>query len=114
MAVLLQDASTLIRPRAVTELTEEPGAQSHPSSTCLLVLSDIADLFARVSKHAHVGHKLKFYAAHLLSIPAFVLNAVADEVEQRAKVVNSETLPPTVPMSPNEGKGRGGSRIEEL
>jgi hypothetical protein len=121
MSVLLQDASILMRPHSVTEIPNGPDAEksmhSHPSSSCLLVLSDIAALFARASKHTHVGHKLVFYAAHLMSTPSFVLSVLADELSERAKLMIAESNPPNTraPATPASVSGKGTvPKIEEL
>lgn len=93
-SILLEDASSLLRPRIVTEV---PAGQldykviSHSSLATILALSDIALLFHRVP---HVVHKLTFYVVHLMSIPPALVNAVADDMVARSKTIGVKAESP--------------------
>jgi len=126
LALLLRDASHLLRPSAVVEVPSassgdppsialendsSPSLQllpphfltSHASSGTILALSDVTSLFRSRSKTTltdgapgrasnHVTHKLAFYAARVMTTPSVALNAVADELLQKAKSVEHEGL----------------------
>ncbi|KAG6854246.1 hypothetical protein C0991_008939 [Blastosporella zonata] len=63
---------------------EEVDALSHPHSKLVLSLSDLIALFSPTqgAKKTHVTHKLIFYAAYVVSTPAAVLRALAEELEK--------------------------------
>ncbi|KAI0076593.1 hypothetical protein K474DRAFT_1684749 [Panus rudis PR-1116 ss-1] len=99
MSILLTDVVKLLRPSAITVVTQEDQShdspspyECHPSSRTLLALSDLSSLFTSPTDGSpnHITHKLTFYAARVLSTPAFVLNTVSDEVKLRAKRVERE------------------------
>jgi len=98
---LLGDAARLIRPLPVTELPNQPirnsdvPLTSHPHINPILVLSDMTKLFEATSRDQkramnHVSPKLLFYAAHILSTPSSILQAVAQELVKRASTYKEE------------------------
>lgn len=107
-ALLMRDASTLLRPSVVVPLTEasdtstKDGAQmhaSHPTATTLLALSDVSALLqpphsTTPSGHKHkpspVAAKLAFYAARVMATPTYILKALADEIAVRATLIERE------------------------
>lgn len=114
-SILLNDASRLLRPKAVTVLSPHPSSinpsspyESHPNNTSLLALSDLSAFFSTslpVNSHStkstnskprqtntHITHKLTFYAARIISTPSNVLSILADELMLRAEVVRREGL----------------------
>ncbi|THU86223.1 hypothetical protein K435DRAFT_923385, partial [Dendrothele bispora CBS 962.96] len=111
-ALLLQDASKLLRPCPVgVVVATSPNPDlcdvgSHPNRTCVLVLSDLSKVFnsssspARNGKPNHVVHKLLFYAAHILSTPPAVLASLSTNILGRA--VASDSLPPDPSISVSE------------
>ncbi|KAK7687637.1 hypothetical protein QCA50_008852 [Cerrena zonata] len=117
-SILLNDASRLLRPKAVTVLSPHPSStntsspyESHPNTTSLLALSDLSVFFstplpvnARSAKstnskphqtNTHVTHKVAFYAARIISTPSNVLSTLADELMLRAEVVRREGMSET-------------------
>ncbi|KAF8889331.1 hypothetical protein BD779DRAFT_340036 [Infundibulicybe gibba] len=94
-ALILKDGSNVIRPLSVVALDATPPGgpevdiHSHPFATCVLVLSDLWQLY-RARGPKHVTHKLTFYAAHLLSLPPEVVRAVSDELSERSQAVYGE------------------------
>ncbi|KAF8909308.1 hypothetical protein CPB84DRAFT_1765790 [Gymnopilus junonius] len=102
ISLLLRDAARLLRPLRVTQVvsSEESDkvSSAHPHIMPVLVLSDLYDLFSDnvvPSKPNHITHKLRFYAAHVLSTPSTILRLVANEMSMRAQ-------------NENEGIGRDG------
>jgi len=102
LALMLRDASNLMRPCPITEIPQDSAGnedsgimlKSHPYLTTLLVLSDVAALFERVgSSSKHVCQKLTFYAAHIMSTPLPFMNVLADVVLERSKSIDKERLP---------------------
>lgn len=111
-AILLNDASKLLRPSPVTVLPTEltpaspsPSYASHPNSQTLLALSDLSSLFSATPSihhdsskprpkpyqpNAHITHKLTFYAARIISTPTDVLRMLADELMLRVELVRRE------------------------
>ena len=100
------DAARLIRPLPVVELPNplirnaDVELTSHPHINSILVLSDINRLFEatpRDKKRAmnHVAPKLLFYAAHILSTPSPILQAVAQELVKGASTYKEEPQCPT-------------------
>ena len=111
-AVLLNDASKLLRPSPVTVLPTNltptsPSSpyQSHPNSQTLLALSDLSSLFSTAlsipndssnaslklrQPNTHITHKLIFYAARIISTPTDVLRMLADELMLRAELARRE------------------------
>ncbi|KAL1725797.1 hypothetical protein EV714DRAFT_287664 [Schizophyllum commune] len=111
-AALLKDTATLLKPslvvaslipeetRCPTEDTTD--SSTLPQATPILVLSDLLHLSegaAKSTPHARlttsapstpIGHKLLFYAAHLASTPAQVLQFVAGEARARAAAFERE------------------------
>lgn len=93
----------------------------------VLVLSDLNGLFSATSeqnasqdnsmqrKGNHITYKLLFYAAHILSTPSVILDAVADEMKARAEGYRSqeETKSLEGPLA-SEGVGRRGDLVEEM
>lgn len=104
MAVLLGDVSRLVRPRKVVVAEDPVGGvaqthslpSEHPRADALRVFSDINALFDEDStengqrKKNHLSMKITFYAGHLLAVPSFFLDALADEVFLRSKSMNEE------------------------
>ncbi|KAL1684126.1 hypothetical protein EV122DRAFT_285873 [Schizophyllum commune] len=112
-AALLKDTATLLKPSLVvaSSIPEErdrcptedtTDSSTLPQATPILVLSDLLHLFegaAKSTPHARlttsapstpIGHKLLFYAAHLASTPAQVLQFVAVEARARAAAFERE------------------------
>ncbi|KAF7292820.1 hypothetical protein MIND_01180900 [Mycena indigotica] len=79
LAVLLRDASTLLKPALVVELEHET-----PHINAMRVLGDVQALFI---SRPHVSHKLTFYAAYLST---FVARLAAMELEAAAKTRETE------------------------
>ena len=108
-SLLLQDASIILRPRAVTEVRNAIGRdgsgniipESHPNDTALLVFSDLAKLYghgdsdyarsAQKRREVAVKHKISFYAARILCLPTTTLRVLADEVQTRSKLILLES-----------------------
>lgn len=106
-SLILQDTSILLRPRAVVEVkavmesdgygNTSPG--SHPNEMVLRVLSDMARLYGhdnpgkstRERRDAATSHKLGFYAARVVCVPATTLRVLADEVFARSKLIVLES-----------------------
>lgn len=99
-ALLLRDASHLLKPLRITPMVSSAEApsgftvDSHPHCMPILVLSDLHGLFTnggrRKESHGerkgnHVAHKLRFYAIHILSTPSVVLESIGSELEARAR-----------------------------
>jgi hypothetical protein len=132
-SLLLQDASIILRPRAVTEVKaamDGDGSgniipESHPNGTALLVLSDLAKLYghgnadyersAQRRREVAINRKLGFYAARFLCVPTMTLRVLADEVQARSKLFalesNGNEQPERI-VSPSTSRIR--SKIEEL
>jgi len=107
ISLLLQDASIILRPRAVVEVKAvmEPDGSgntspdSHPNEMVLRVLSDVARLYGhdshgkstRERRDAATSHKLGFYAARVVCVPATTLRVLADEVLARSKLIVLES-----------------------
>lgn len=97
----------ILQPRAVVEVkTEmEPDGSghitpdSHPNEVVLRVLSDMARLYGyggsgestRVRRETAISHKLRFYAARVVCVPAMTLRVLADEVFARSKLIVLES-----------------------
>jgi len=72
---------------------------SHPNEMVLRVLSDLARLYGhdnpsrstRERIDAATGHKLGFYAARVVCVPAATLRVLADEVLARSKLIVLES-----------------------
>ena len=72
---------------------------SHPNEMVLRVLSDMARLYGcsnsgeptQDRRDAATSYKLRFYAAHVLSVPAMTLRVLADEVFARSKLMVLES-----------------------
>ena len=106
-SLILQDASILLRPRAVIEVKavmESDGSgntspDSQPNEMVLRVLSDMARLYGhdnpgkstRERRDAATSHKLGFYAARVVCVPAMTLRVLADEVLARSKLIVLES-----------------------
>ena len=106
-SLVLQDASIILRPRAVVEVMAvmEPDGlgnsspESHPNQMILRVLSDMARLYGhdnpgrstRERRDAATSHKLGFYAARVVCMPAMTLRVLADEVFARSKLIVLES-----------------------
>jgi hypothetical protein len=112
--MLLFDVARLLRPALVTlsQPTPASGSQmlasvdvdeslldSHPSCNTILFLSDLCKIFETVDKNTlskgqnHITLKLTFYAAHILSTPATILNFLAEELVTQSRVENEAALP---------------------
>ncbi|KDR80603.1 hypothetical protein GALMADRAFT_222197 [Galerina marginata CBS 339.88] len=107
-SVLLRDSAQLIKPLRITPVapssneTDGMLSSSHPHSMPVLVLSDIDKLLMDKfhikdgqesqtnSKPNHITHKLRFYAAHILSTPSSILGSLSDEMMARAKGYEGE------------------------
>ena len=98
---LLGDAARLIRPLPVTELrhpliwSSDVELTSHPHINSILVLSDMTRLFEATSRDKkrgmnHVGPKLLFYAAYILSTPSSILQVVARGLVKKALTYKEE------------------------
>lgn len=92
ITLLLRDAARLLRPLRVTQDMSSPASDTvssaHPHIMPILVLSDLNDLFSdsrTPSKPNHIAHKIRFYAAHILSTPSAILRSLADEMNIRAR-----------------------------
>ncbi|KAJ3482592.1 hypothetical protein NLI96_g6876 [Meripilus lineatus] len=94
LSILLHDVSKLLRPSPVIVLSENSSPHSsHPHYMALLALSDIASIFQPPNpKGNHITHKLKFYAAKILTTPTVVLAILSEEVMTRAKRAEKEGL----------------------
>ena len=98
-SVILEDASIILRPRMVTGLKgviEPDGSgnitpESHPNETVLRVLSDMARLYGRGDFGRATSHKLGYYAARVVCMPAVTLRVLADEVLARSKLIVLES-----------------------
>ena len=111
LAVLLRDASKLIRPPLVTAIpdtiidhpqeersdrgnTDNRQNNRHISDNVLPALNDLTTLFkswdTHTPKETHVSHKLTFYAARLMSTPSAVLHLLANELAARAELVERQ------------------------
>ena len=72
---------------------------SHPNETVLRVLSDMAKLYGRgdfgrstpKGRDAATSHKLGYYAARVVCVPAATLRVLADEVLARSKLIVLES-----------------------
>ncbi|KAF8519356.1 hypothetical protein BU17DRAFT_47847, partial [Hysterangium stoloniferum] len=83
-SALLSDAARLLQPHVVSVLAD--GSASCPPSQApftmpLLVISDVAALFAGIR---HVSHKLAFYAAYVSAQSAALVSAVSEETRLSA------------------------------
>ncbi|PPQ91495.1 hypothetical protein CVT25_013752 [Psilocybe cyanescens] len=109
-AILLRDASHLLKPLRVTQigsaLEEANGSvpPSHPHYMPVLVLSDLHALFSNTGqvdntqasqRGNHITHKLRFYGIHILSMPSVVLESLGQELVVRAKGYSDEERVPT-------------------
>ncbi|KAI6155916.1 hypothetical protein BKA82DRAFT_998900 [Pisolithus tinctorius] len=104
MAVLLGDVSRLVRPRKVVVAEDPVGGvaqthslpSEHPRADALRVFTDMNALFDEDGtengqrKKNHLSMKITFYAGHLLAVPSFFLDALADEVFLRSKSMDEE------------------------
>ena len=65
---------------------------SHPLYPVLLMLSDLFHLFEQTSKSPanHITHKLLFYAAHVISLPAAVISSLVGALSVRAEKLRAE------------------------
>ncbi len=143
-SLLLQDTALLLRPATVTVIPEPKSAlssadlEAHPSANALRVLSDLADFLTESlapdrapegnapsaqtksrQRPNHVVHKLTFYAAYILGIPAPMLRVLVDEVTMRANALEKEAKQAAQTSSQSihrvgQKQSQGGSRIEEL
>lgn len=99
-SVLLEDAACLMRPFAITELSNDElptgniVSAAHPLAMPVLVLSDLCHLYEKpaapqpsqsIAKSNHVTLKLRFYAHHILSTPHQILWALAGELATEAR-----------------------------
>ncbi|KAF5316000.1 hypothetical protein D9619_006332 [Psilocybe cf. subviscida] len=99
-SVLLRDAARLMRPFAITELSNDDSptgnmiSAAHPLTMPLLMLSDLYHLYEKSAvpgpaqsntKNNHVTLKLWFYANHILSTPHQILWTLAGELEAEAR-----------------------------
>lgn len=102
-ALLMRDASRLLRPSIVTPLSSQspsastegsPSLDDHPCSQAILALSDVSSLFAEPTFPKPgpnpASAKLAFYAARLVSTPTYILKALADEASIRASLMERE------------------------
>ncbi|CAL1715449.1 unnamed protein product [Somion occarium] len=99
-AILLNDASKLLRPSPVTVLpndtTSSSPYESHTNANALRALSDLSSFFSSTKgdkprpANVHITHKLTFYAARIISTPTNVLGMLADEVMLKAEAVKRE------------------------
>ena len=72
---------------------------SHPNETVLRVLSDMARLYGHrdfgrstaKGRDAATSHKLGYYAARVVCVPAMTLRVLADEVLARSKLIVLES-----------------------
>lgn len=106
-SLILEDASVILRPRVVTEVRAAVGPDesgnitpdSHPNEMVLRVLSDMARLYGhgnpdRVTqrrKDVAADHKLGYYAARVLCMPAATLRVLADEVLAQSRLIGLES-----------------------
>lgn len=108
-SVILQDASLILRPRAVTEVMAvvEPDESgnivpgSHPSEGVILVLSDLARLYGhsdsdpeppvRNRRDMATSRKIGYYAARVLCVPTATLRVLADEVLAQSNLIVLES-----------------------
>ncbi|KAG9312819.1 hypothetical protein JVU11DRAFT_6236 [Chiua virens] len=103
MVLLLEDIAKLIRPQKVIVTSHSFGKREsavtadHPSSTTVLVISDMSSLFSISIDSLAVGvrrndvvMKLTFYAAHILSTPSSHLHALADEIHKLSMTLGKE------------------------
>ncbi|KAL5492134.1 hypothetical protein ACEPAI_3581 [Sanghuangporus weigelae] len=99
--LLLRDAARLLTPRriAIVETSDPGGARSYevPQQNALLVLSDLVGLFKSrgqgAMKDTPASHKLRFYAAHIATLPSQLLAAFSAEVGARARSIEIEDAP---------------------
>jgi hypothetical protein len=134
-ALLLQDAAHLLKPLRITQIAPVSATMpasdrvppTHPHSMPVLVLSDLNGLFSATSernasqdnsmrrKDTHITHKLLFYAAHILSTPSVILDAVANEMRARAGGYRSQEKRrgSEGPLA-GEGVGRRGELVVEM
>ncbi|KAF9480531.1 hypothetical protein BDN70DRAFT_905729 [Pholiota conissans] len=104
-ALLLRDSACLLKPLRITQIVPTPDTMptsdavhsAHPHTMPVLVLSDLNGVFSATleqsasqgsserQKGNHITHKLLFYAAHILSTPTGILDAVANEMRARAQ-----------------------------
>lgn len=102
-ALLMRDASQLLRPSIVMPLSSHPPPEDtatppplddHPCSQALFALSDISSLFSEPASSKPGPNpssaKLAFYAARIASTPTYILKALADEASVRASLVERE------------------------
>jgi hypothetical protein len=106
-SLILEDASIILRPRVVTEVKGviEPDRSgnitpdSHPNEAVLRVLSDMATLYGHGDverstpkrRDVATSHKLEYYAARVVCVPAMTLRVLADEVLARSKLIILES-----------------------
>jgi hypothetical protein len=96
LALLMDDAATLLRPVIVAEFdgpTSNP-ASAHACTNLLRVLSDLHALFARTTsperdnvqanRETATTHKLLFYAAQATAVPAPIWKALSHSLRRRA------------------------------
>ncbi|KAL5537178.1 hypothetical protein ACEPAF_1001 [Sanghuangporus sanghuang] len=99
--LLLRDALLLLTPRriAIVDTSDSGGASSeqYPQQGALLALSDLIGLIKSRSqsgtKDTPASHKLRFYAAHIATLPSQLLAAFSAEVGARARSIEIEDAP---------------------
>lgn len=109
LSLLLQDASIILRPRAVSEVATSVGPDGsetttphfHPNETVLLVLSDLARFYggdnfgsgygAQKRRDIATVRKLEFYAVRVVCMSTMTLRVLADEVLARSKLIILES-----------------------
>ncbi|KAI0352088.1 hypothetical protein OH77DRAFT_1409888 [Trametes cingulata] len=141
-SLLLKDTALLLRPAHVTVISQRGSTltaaelEAHPSANALRVLSDLAEFFSEAPaqstvsrkdastssskpKPNHIMHKLTFYAAYILGMPAPMLRVLADEATMRAKALEKEAKQGAQGSGQGiqrvgHGPAKGGAVIEEL
>ncbi|KAL5531392.1 hypothetical protein ACEPAG_4269 [Sanghuangporus baumii] len=99
--LLLRDAARLLTPRriAIVNASDPGGARSYevPQEDALLVLSDLVGLFKSrgqgAMKDTPASHKLRYYAAHIATLPSQLLASFSAEVGARARSIEIEDAP---------------------
>ncbi|EKM50170.1 uncharacterized protein PHACADRAFT_32993 [Phanerochaete carnosa HHB-10118-sp] len=121
-ALLMRDVAKLMRPSTVVPIASSGPTESfadHPSANALCAISDLSALFQRSSASSvpsAVSAKLAFYAARIVSTPAYILIALADEAMARARLVEREEDLDKIPASEavTEQTREAKPQIEEL
>jgi hypothetical protein len=95
MALLLRDVAALLRVPAVEVVSKDQLAAENAENITsdfkvIRVLSDIALLEEMTRHDKSIVHKLKFYAAHVLSSPKHALNSLADTALKKAEVYDAQ------------------------